>query len=305
VPALRLARLARADDLLALAGDFLAGREAEHNLLLGILGGLRSPAPGAVGEAPYMAAVVRGDTVVAVAVRTPPWNLVLSEIDDRAALPVIARDVAIDLAERGPDATIRGVLGPAVQAEAFARSWVRRSGQRPRLARIERIFRLDRVRPPRPAGGSWRLATIADRSLLVAWLTAFNDEALEGDEPVDMAVMADRMLAGGGRAAYLWDHDGPVSLTAVGGRTPHGVRLGPVYTPPERRGRGYASCLVAAVSQAQLDAGCRSLFLFTDLANPTSNHIYQAIGYEPVRDVADWRFEAVSPPPPAPAPAAS
>jgi uncharacterized protein len=292
VAALRLARLARADDLLALAGDFLAAREAEHNLLLGILGGLRSPAPGAVGEAPYLAAVVRGDAVVAVAVRTPPWNLVLSEIDDRAALPLIARDVAIDLAERGPDATIRGVLGPTVQAEAFARSWVRRSGQRPRLARTERIFRLDRVRPPRTAAGTWRLATIADRTLLVAWLHAFNDEALEGDEPADMAVIADRMLAGGGRAAYLWNDHGPVSLTAVGGRTPHGARVGPVYTPPERRGRGYASSLVAAVSQAQLDAGCRSLFLFTDLANPTSNHIYQAIGYEPVRDVADWRFEA-------------
>ena len=297
MPALRLARFARADDLLALAGDFLAGREAEHNLLLCILGGLRSPAPGAVGEAPYLAAVVRGDTVVSVALRTPPWNLVLSEIDDRAALPFIARDVAIDLVERGPDATIRGVLGPTAHAEAFARSWVRRrSGQRMRLARTERIFRLDHVRPPRPATGTSRLATMADRDLLVAWLHAFNDEALEGDEPADMAVIADRMLAGGGRAAYLWDDEGPVSLTAIGGRTPHGVRVGPVYTPPERRGRGYASSLVAAISQSQLDAGCRSLFLFTDVANPTSNHVYRAIGYEPVCDVADWRFEAASGP---------
>ncbi|HXX61105.1 MAG TPA: GNAT family N-acetyltransferase [Candidatus Sulfotelmatobacter sp.] len=291
MPALRLARFARAGDLLALAGDFLAGREAEHNLILGILGGLRSPAPDTVGGPPYLAAAVRGDTVVAVAVRTPPWNLVLSEVDDEAALPLVARDVAVDLAERGPDASIRGVLGPVREAEAFARSWVRRSGQRMRLARTERIFRLDRVRRPRPAGGTWRLATTADRGLLVAWLNAFNDEALQGDEPVDMAVIADRMLAGGGRAAYLWDDEGPVSLTAIGGRTAHGVRVGPVYTPPERRGRGYASSLVAAVSQAQLDAGCRSLFLFTDLANPTSNHIYRAIGYEPVRDVADWRFE--------------
>lgn len=302
---LRLARLARADDLLALAGDFLAGREAEHNLLLGILGGLRSPAPGAVGEPPYLAAVLREDDVVAVAVRTPPWNLVLSEIDDRAALPLITRDVAIDLAERGPGATIRGVLGPTAEAESFARSWARRSGQGLRLARTERIFRVEQVRPPAPTTGTWRLATIADRSLIVAWLMAFNDEALEGDEPVDMAVMADRMLAGGGREAYLWDDGGPVSLTAIGGRTPHGVRVGPVYTPPERRGRGYASNLVAAISQAQLAAGCRSLFLDTDLANPASNHVYQAIGYEAVRDLADWRFEPVSPPPPAPARAVS
>jgi predicted GNAT family acetyltransferase len=69
------------------------------------------------------------------------------------------------------------------------------------------------------------------------------------------------------------------------------VRIGPVYTPPEARNRGYASALVAAISQAQLDAGRRFCFLFTDLANPTANHIYQAIGYEPVRDVDMWRHD--------------
>ena len=58
------------------------------------------------------------------------------------------------------------------------------------------------------------------------------------------------------------------------------------------RGRGYASALVAAISQAELDAGRRFCFLFTDQANPTANHIYQAIGYEPVRDVDAYRFEA-------------
>ncbi len=113
------------------------------------------------------------------------------------------------------------------------------------------------------------------------------------------------MLAGA--RAYRVPLGGRRPRVAGGGRRAdaHGARVGPVYTPPERRGRGYASNLVAAVSQAQLEAGCRSVFLFTDLANPTSNHIYQAIGYEAVRDVADWRFEPVSPPPPAPAPAAS
>ena len=65
-----------------------------------------------------------------------------------------------------------------------------------------------------------------------------------------------------------------------------------MYTPPPARGRGYASALVAEASQLQLDAGRRFCFLFTDLANPTSNHIYQAIGYEPVRDVDEYRFGA-------------
>ncbi len=82
-----------------------------------------------------------------------------------------------------------------------------------------------------------------------------------------------------------------VSLTGVGSQTPNGVRIGPVYTPPEARNHGYASALVAAASQAQLDDGRRFCFLFTDLANPTANHIYQTIGYEPVRDVDMWRHD--------------
>ncbi|HTS14711.1 MAG TPA: GNAT family N-acetyltransferase [Candidatus Sulfotelmatobacter sp.] len=287
--ALRVVRPTDAGELLSLAGDFLVAREAEHNLILGILLGLRTGAT-IVGEQPYLAVGMADDTVVAVAVRTPPWNVVISEVDETAILPGLVRDVAVDLAARGPDANLRGVIGPAGEAATFARLWAAASGDQPRLAFTERIFRLERVRPPRPAPGTWRPARSADRDVLVAWLTAFNDEALEGGEPVDMAVMADRLLAGGPRQAYFWDDDGPASMAAVGSPTPHGARVGPVYTPPERRGRGYAGNLVAAISQAQLDAGRRWLFLFTDLANPTSNHVYQAIGYEAVRDVADWRF---------------
>jgi hypothetical protein len=63
-----------------------------------------------------------------------------------------------------------------------------------------------------------------------------------------------------------------------------------VYTPPEARGRGYASNLVAQVAQAQLDAGRRFVFLFTDLANPTANRIYQEIGFEPVIDIDEYVF---------------
>ncbi len=94
-----------------------------------------------------------------------------------------------------------------------------------------------------------------------------------------------------GRTMRLWIDDGvPVSMTGFGAATPNGQRVGPVYTPPDRRGRGYASNLVAQGSQAALDAGRRFLFLFTDLANPTSNKIYQAIGYEPVTDIDRYSF---------------
>ena len=92
-------------------------------------------------------------------------------------------------------------------------------------------------------------------------------------------------------AWLVWDDDGPVSLAAYGNPTPSGTRVGPVYTPPEHRGRGYATSLVAELTAERLAAGLAFCFLFTDLANPTSNAIYARIGYEPVADWDQWSFQ--------------
>ena len=80
-------------------------------------------------------------------------------------------------------------------------------------------------------------------------------------------------------------------MAGVTGPTPHGIRVGPVYTPPADRGHGFASAVTAAASQGPARRGRRFVFLFTDLSNPTSNKIYQAIGYEPVIDIDQWSFE--------------
>jgi uncharacterized protein len=88
----------------------------------------------------------------------------------------------------------------------------------------------------------------------------------------------------------LWEDEEAVSLAGWGGRTPNGIRIGPVYTPPELRRRGYASALTAELT-AMLLRDRSFCFLFTDLANPTSNSIYQRIGYEPVTDIDEWIFE--------------
>jgi GNAT superfamily N-acetyltransferase len=159
----------------------------------------------------------------------------------------------------------------------------------------ERTFRLARVIPPeRPATGSWRFVEARDRDLIADWLVAFSSEAMPEAPPIpDPGATAERWIARIGRTGYLWEDGGEaVSLVGAGGETPHGIRIGPVYTPPERRGRGYASSLTAAASRDQLDRGRQFVFLFTDLANPTSNKIYQAIGYEPVCDVDQYRFRA-------------
>jgi len=89
----------------------------------------------------------------------------------------------------------------------------------------------------------------------------------------------------------LWEDGRPVSLASFGNPTPNGIRIGPVYTPPEYRRRGYASALVAELSERLL-AGRRFCFLFTDLANPTANRIYEQIGYRRVCEAAEIVFES-------------
>jgi predicted GNAT family acetyltransferase len=276
-----LRRFAEGGDFLDAAGAFLGAREAEHNLIFGICSSLRET-PERYG-APYLAVVERDDRVVAAALQTPPFRLVLSEVDDPDAIDAIVEDVL------GRD--LPGVTGPAEQTLAFAQAWNARGGPTATLYMSERIYRLSVVTPPRPVDGRHRMATPADRALAIDWTERFMRDAFGEVDPAEVAADVDRWLARRGRTVYLWEDGDPVSLCGVGGETPNGIRIGPVYTPPALRARGYASALVAAVSQAELDAGRRFCFLFADQANPTANHIYQAIGYEPIRAVDAYRFE--------------
>jgi predicted GNAT family acetyltransferase len=264
------------DDFLADAGAFLAAREAEHNLTLGILSALRrDPAP--YDGPAYLAAVIDHGRVVATALRTPPYNLILSEVDHPGALPILVRDLR---AERLP-----GAVGPPTAVRAFADAWVADAGGSWEVALNERIFRLSRIIPPRAADGAPRLAVSQDRPLLERWLIDFGREALNDDDGERARLSLDDWVRGHSRRFWLWEVGGrPVSIVGAGGDTPNGIRIGPVYTPPADRGHGYASNLTASVSRTVLDEGRRFCFLYTDLANPTSNRIYQAIGYEPVTD---------------------
>jgi predicted GNAT family acetyltransferase len=278
----QLRRFADVDAFLAAAGAFLGAREAEHNLIFGVCSNLRDT-PEAFSAPAYMATVTDGDRVVIAALQTPPFQLILSEIDDPAALGNLARDVV--------DRALPGVVGPIEHVATFVAERKALGGPPGHRHMSERIFRLAQVIPPLPVSGRMRIAEPADRELVAAWLDAFMREALGEPEPSDIEGMTDRWLARRGRTLHLWEDGEVVSLAGVGSPTPNGVRVGPVYTPPEARNRGYASALVAAASQGELDAGRSFCFLFTNLANPTANHIYQTIGYEPVRDVGAWRFD--------------
>jgi predicted GNAT family acetyltransferase len=288
----RLERFKTAAAFLHAAGPYLLRQEALNCLLLGIAAALRDR-PGVYTEPPYLAVVRAGDVPVLAALRTPPRAVVLSvpAAPEPEALALIIEDLAAQ------DTAMRGVIGPKETAEAFARLWARRVPVRMDLLMRERVYELQKVVPARPVPGHMRLAGPGDLDLLREWVTAFSREATpEEEDPVGAAdhLIQSRLPAGPSSGLVLWEQDNRcVSLAGWSGPTASGIRVGPVYTPPDQRGRGYASALVAALSQWLLDGGRQRCFLFTDLANPTSNSIYQAIGYRPVGDQDFWGFRAI------------
>jgi uncharacterized protein len=282
-------RVRRAPDVqtfLAEAGPFLALREAEHNLLFGICSQLaRDPQSFGQGS-PYLAISEDGERVVGAALRTPPHNLVLSETDDLAAIEPLVRDVrdAVD--------TLPGVLGPRRAASMFVRAWCEREGGVATLRMSNRIYRASSATPPSGVVGAIRPYRDDDHDLAIRWFESFVREALPEQATNDSSeAELRRRLDDPYGGVRLWEDEGrPVSLAGFGSRTPNGIRVGPVYTPPALRGRGYATALVGWMTAALLEGGHRHCFLFTDLANPTSNGIYQRIGYEAVTDVEQYAF---------------
>jgi predicted GNAT family acetyltransferase len=155
------------------------------------------------------------------------------------------------------------------------------------------VFELTQVADvPHPDGGT-RTVEREDRDLALGWIEAFSVEALR-HQPLDRDRLRHTVDARLGRedaGLWLWEVDGtPVSLAGFSGPTTTGIRVGPVYTPPEHRGRGYATALVADLSRELLGRGYRACFLFTDLLNPTSNAIYERIGYRRVADAYEVQF---------------
>jgi predicted GNAT family acetyltransferase len=262
---------------------FLMEREAEHNLTLGICSELKHDSQYSVN--PYMVSIEDDGKVIGTAVCTPPHKLILSHMDSAEPLEALVRDVCQFL----PD--LSGVIAPVNLAVNFAEQWTFMTGHTHRLEIAERIYQLDTVLPISPASGQMRRITEADRALLCDWLVAFEIEVLPGHVGTNPDLVIERALKTESRGMFLWEDLEPVTLVGYAGPTLHGIRIGPVYTPPEFRRKGYASTCVAAVSQQLLKSGREFCFLYTDLTNPTSNRIYQHIGYKPVSDVDMYQFK--------------
>jgi predicted GNAT family acetyltransferase/predicted N-acetyltransferase YhbS len=274
-------RHADASAFLAAARDWLMRDEVENNVLLSVAGAV-ADGTRADSEPPYFASAHRGDAVVCCAMRTPPHRLVVSTGPDDAlqALACDARDAF---------GSLPGVTGPTAAASAFATAWSVLSIDRVHVSMRFRIHAIRRVADDLPrADGALQVATAADRPLALAWLTAFAEEALP-HQPNEAEAAVDRLLRKD--ALFLWCDGQPVALCASGGRTSNSARIGPVYTSPAFRGRGYATAAVAELTRRLL-ADCSWCCLYTDLANPVSNSIYRRIGYRPVVGVDEYTFVA-------------
>ncbi len=272
-----------AESFLAVAQGWLAAHEIEHSLQLGIARRMR----GAPSESRLLfATVTESDRLAATAVMTPLRPLLLVATDPDALPPLVDGLLAAGW-------SVPGVTGPEAAARAFSAAWTQATGQIARLKTRMRLYSLEAVIPPPVPPGVFRQATASDALLLASWMEAFEAETNPGEPSLEPAVrlqgIRDRIAAG---EFFVWEEGGqPVTVAGTSRPLWTCISIGPVYTPPEQRRRGYATACTAVLSQRLLDQGWQHCVLFTDLANPTSNSIYQKIGYHPVCDYRTYRFD--------------
>jgi RimJ/RimL family protein N-acetyltransferase len=290
-------------EFLTQAGDFLRAEPARNTVILSVTESLRVAAaarpPGRPGRSghPARPEPPAGDepllgwwrpgpsghpgAVGGAFLHTPGFPVVLTSMTGAAVT-----GLAGELAASGRRVT--GLNAEAQAAQAFADAWLQRTGDVATVYRLIRLYRLETlVRPDPGPQGQPRVAGERDRDLLTEWSRTFLHEV--GDEAEDPAAEVDQRLGYGGLT--LWEAGAtPVSMAGITRIVSGMARVGSVYTPPELRGRGYAGAVTAAVSQAALDAGAAEVVLYTDLANPTSNALYERLGYRPVEDRTQLSF---------------
>jgi predicted GNAT family acetyltransferase len=210
---------------------------------------------------------------------TPPYELLLAVVPDDTLADLV-------LGLRGRGVQVPGVTGEVATAQRFADAWT--TGWA--VTMRQRLYALDTLRHPTPApAGSPRPARSDDLDVVLAWLRAFQDETRIRASDVLPSVLPQ---IEDGRFLLWTDQTGAAVALAGRNLMVAGVaRVGPVYTPPARRGRGYGTAVTAACTADALSGGAGHAVLFTDLANPTSNSIYQRIGYRAIGDRLVLRFD--------------
>lgn len=220
------------------------------------------------------------------ALRSPPAPLLLAsnrpETEIRPAVDALVEQLSAS------GETIQAAVSAEPLAGHFAERWSAAIGWRAQVGMRQRLHSLTEVSSLTTPAGRLRLAEPDDLELVASWITAFDREALEEEEPERARAVARRRIAA--QEVFLWEDSHPRSMAARARPTLRTVSVNAVYTPPELRGNGYASACVASLSRRLLEEGSSCCVLFTDLANPTSNAIYARIGYRPLLDFALFRF---------------
>jgi GNAT superfamily N-acetyltransferase len=224
-----------------------------------------------------------GGAVTGAISMTPPYGVLLAELPPGSEGELVAglRERAVEV----PDA-----MGTVDTAGRFAASWTAGTGLDTQVAMRQRAYTLDALRPPTPPPtGRARVAVPADLEVVMGWVTRFHAEAEESSAAPQPEMYQRRIELG---LLWLWlDEQGsPVSMAGRNVTVAGVSRIGPVYTPPIRRRHGYGAAVTAACTQDALDRGARQVVLFTDVANPTSNSIYQQLGYRPLDERVIVRF---------------
>jgi RimJ/RimL family protein N-acetyltransferase len=277
---------ADAETFAAAAGAFLHADPAGNSVILTVVETMRerggSPAAAADEVLGWWQAAGDGP-VTGAFMRTARYPVHVAAMPDEAVGPLVDL-LASDAA------AVTGVSGDRAATEAFAAAWSARTGARARVHRRMRLHRLAAlVEPDPPPPGRAVAGGREHRDVLVAWYEAF---AAEIEEPQrDVGPQVDDRIAYGGAILWLLDDGTPVSLAGRTRLVAGQVRIAPVYTPPQHRGRGYAAGATAAATRAALEAGAGEVLLYTDLSNPTANRLYERLGYEGVEDRVMLTFE--------------
>lgn len=257
---------------------------AEADLLLGMC--LRMAAqPGRAGTPPHFLAVLEGERLVLPAVLAPPWSMVVHGL--HGDLDEAAQALTAGLPSQCPP--VPGVEGPAQVAGLVAARLAEASGRRMRLERQQLLYEAREVRTTVPVQGRLRLATEADIPLAAQWWHGSSLAAFGRADRAESERAARRHVASG--ALYLWDAGRPVSMAVKTSPTPAGITVGRVYTPPEERGRGYATACVGELSRLLLAEGRAYCTLFVEVSNTPAQRVYERAGYRPVCEFREIALE--------------
>ncbi|WP_339187277.1 MULTISPECIES: GNAT family N-acetyltransferase [unclassified Paenibacillus] len=222
------------------------------------------------------------------AIMTPPHNITLYATDN-----IINPEAINCLIDGLKDREIPGVMTEKTLAEYFAKEYTLRKGTTFKTIMTQRIYELTAVNPDIQKVGIVRLLDKKDIHFFPYWAEAFYAAGSYGKTEMSIPQDADPYLYRiASKKLYILEDNGiPVSMAGYTREMQTAIGVAFVYTPPYERGKGYATSIVAQISQLALDKGFTRCVLYTDLANPTSNSIYQKIGYMPICDSLQLKFE--------------